>query len=410
MEEWRDSLKRFRLRVRLVRAWRGIALGGTFGALVCVAWAALDWLGWFYSEWTWLGATIAACAAAGAIVGLVLPVGSQALGDSIDRRAGLDNRIGTALGDSAGGSEFVEAQRLDALAQLHSLRPACLYPLKLDVRHAALVISCGLAALLFTLGNTPILLSKERREEREELQKSAQSVERVARPVLDDPSAAKPEERDVANDIERLAKEMRKGRIGKDAALQKANDLAHQADELSRKRYSETAKLLDQAETAKDKVAREELRRAGLEGANESQMKADPSDLDAERSRLEQSIKDLQSRIGNSGGRGGAQKAELQALLARAQRALQTLQLSERARKTLQKLFSMKEWQDLQKLAKKLSDAAQEGKNGNDTLTPEQIKKMQRELEDLAKKLKDDQAMRDYIEKLREAMNKAEGG
>jgi phage-related baseplate assembly protein len=105
-----------------------------------------------------------------------------------------------------------------------------------------------------------------------------------------------------------------------------------------------------------------------------------------------------------------SQKAALQSQLAQAQKTLQTLELSQRARETLQKMFAMKEWRDLEKLAKKLSDAAQQGKNGNDTLTPEQIKKMQKELEDLAKKLNSDQAMRDYIQKLREAMKKAEGG
>ena len=86
------------------------------------------------------------------------------------------------------------------------------------------------------------------------------------------------------------------------------------------------------------------------------------------------------------------------------------MELSEQARKTLSKLFSSKEWKALEALAKQLHKAAQEGKKGNDTLTPEQIKQMQKQLEELAKQLKDDKAMRDYIQKLREAMKKSEGG
>lgn len=410
MNEWHDSLRKFRIRVRIARAWRGFAVGATFGALLCATWAGLDWLGWYYTEWAWLGAMLATCGGVGFALGLALPVRDKALGDSIDRRAGLHNRVGTALEGPQAGLEFLHAQREDALTRLRGLRPSSLYPLKLYRLHAALVALCGLAALMFVLGNTPLLLSEERQKDREELQKSATSVERVARPVLDDVDGAKPEERDVANDIERLARELQKGRIDKDEALQKANELARKADELSRKRYGETQDLLTQAETAKDKVAREELSKQGLDGADPSQIKADPSEMGAQRRRLEQKIQDLQNRLPNAKSGAGSERSQIEAALERAEKDLQTLELSQQARKTLEKLFSMKEWQDLQKLAKKLQEAAQEGKKGNDTLTPDQIKQMQKKLEELAKQLKDDKAMRDYIEKLREAMKKAQGG
>jgi hypothetical protein len=410
MKTWADGLGKFRRRVRIARAWRGLAIGGAAGAALCAIWAGLDYFKVFYTEWAWMGILVGATALAGIVVGFLLPVRDQALGDSIDRRAELKNRLGTALLGSAGDAEFVEAQRADAREHFETLKPAKVYPLKFARPHWLLGGLCGLAALLFILGNSSVLLSKDKQRERKELKEAAERIERVAKPVLEQDDGTTPEAKSVANDLKKLARELRKGGVGKEDALQKADELAKKADELSRKKYTEADNLVNDAETAYDKAIKDELAQKGLEGADPSMMQNSEAQNNEARKQLNQKIEDLKKKLENSQGKTQAVKDALKNQLDQAKRDLQKLELSEQARKTFEKLFAMKEFQDLRKLASQLKKATQSGKQGQDKLTPEQIKELQKKLEDLAKQLKDEKAMREYIEKLRAAMKKAEGG
>ena len=60
--------------------------------------------------------------------------------------------------------------------------------------------------------------------------------------------------------------------------------------------------------------------------------------------------------------------------------------------------------------AAKLAKCAASGKQGHPTLTAEQVKEMSKKLEELAEKLKDEKAMKAYLESLKEAMKHAGAG
>src|SRR5690348_9225544 len=97
MSDFTPELRRFSQRVRLVRSWRGLALGACFGAACSAVWAALDWAGVAFADWPQLAALVGASALTGAIMGFGLKVPSRALAMSIDRRAGLEDRLSTAM-------------------------------------------------------------------------------------------------------------------------------------------------------------------------------------------------------------------------------------------------------------------------------------------------------------------------
>src|SRR5690349_9657621 len=100
-----ENLKRFEQRVRLVRAWRGLGIGLCIGGVACAVWAALDWLRITYTEWTWMGAVVAAAGLIGLIQGYFAKVPMKALSDSIDRRGGLQDRLTTSM-EVDGANDF----------------------------------------------------------------------------------------------------------------------------------------------------------------------------------------------------------------------------------------------------------------------------------------------------------------
>ncbi|RYG22485.1 hypothetical protein EON82_16940, partial [bacterium] len=115
----------FARRVRIVRAWRGAAIGACFGALVAAGWSGLDWMGRADASPAGMAMCVGVSSLIGAVAGACLRLPVKALRASVDRRARLDNRL-TA---SAVDVPFVEEIRADAQARLSTVRPSELYPL-----------------------------------------------------------------------------------------------------------------------------------------------------------------------------------------------------------------------------------------------------------------------------------------
>src|SRR5476651_2683816 len=96
MSNLSKRLKPFEKRVRFVRAWRGLAIGACAGAAGSAVWAFCDWRSVLYTEWAWMGFLTAATAVIGTFTGFFLKVPSELLASSVDRRAGLEDRLSTA--------------------------------------------------------------------------------------------------------------------------------------------------------------------------------------------------------------------------------------------------------------------------------------------------------------------------
>lgn len=491
MSQLEGSLRRFQRRVRALRAWRGAALGGCVGAVVSVALAGLDYTGLLFVSWIQLALPVAAGLIIGAAWGLLRTVSAADLADSIDRRAGLRNRLSSALENEQG--DFGEPLQADALASLCVVQPREAFPVRVSRWHGALILLLGVAALVFLLGNSPLLLSAEQKRDRVEMQEASKQVERVAKPLLDLASnqRAAEEERKLAERMNRLAAELQRGRIPKQEALAKANELAKQAEELSKERFEKSEASLARAEEQLAKIALEKLEQESGERIDPSLLAKTDEELAAERRDLQQKLDKASEQLAaQSGGmeerqkstlrsqmealkkaaRGGQlteqERKELRRLLqfdnlsAKQREALRKLldgaelsdqdrealnalanallkqleglspeerraleqqlkqvreqmrelELSEKAKKLIQDLMKRPEMREIQEILNKLKATARSGEQGAPQMSAEQMRELNKRLEQLAGMLKDEKAMREFLKHLKDAAQHAGAG
>lgn len=402
--ETNDRLKQFARRVRIARAWRWAAIGGCVGAFAAALGAAFDALRWMLVEPTALGALLLTGVALGALTGLLWRVRAEDVADSVDRRAGLQNRVRTALGTPGGA--FAEEVSEDAWRHLEHVRPRTLFPLRFGRWHTGVLALAAVAASLFLLGNTTLFLSEQKKADREALKKAAPLVERVARPDLDRMSD---QEKKLDAEMKMFAKMLERARLDRPEALQKANELAQKMDELAKERFAKAEKNLETADKALERMMRDELAKRGLEDLNPSDLMRDASQAQSQMRELEQRIQDLENKLSEQ----GLSEAERAALLkekAEAEKQLLQLKLSQDALDTFQKLFNSKEFREIMEMAKKLQKEAQAGQQGQQQLTPEQVKELEQRLEELAAQLKDPEKLKEYLDALREALKNTGAG
>ncbi|HVT13993.1 MAG TPA: hypothetical protein VHE55_17145 [Fimbriimonadaceae bacterium] len=429
------NLQSFDRRVRLVRSWKGLAIGASFGSLTAVVWAGLDWANVVYADWSGLGLVVVAGAIVGALAGLFLKVSPKSLADSIDRRADLEDRLTTSIerGDSHTG--FDDDLHADARAHLAGLKPAKLYPVRVGKWHAAALAGAALASGIFLLGNTSIMLSDQQKKDREVVKEAGQIVQRVLKPVEEDMKAAEPsaQEQRLAEELRKLAREMEKARLTKEEAMQKSNELQKQAQELTKNKAQSAEDSLAKAETALQKLERQEMEKGGAEtDQNDSQMSQQERDakasetlkqansLQRQMNALQQQMSQIQSQMHRSDTSQAERQEldkELQKLLNQQkalQRQLQSLHLSKEVQDMLRRMMENPLYKQIQELAQKMAEAAKSAKENPDqppALSKEQLEEMEKKLEELAKQLKGDKAMEEYLKALMEAMkNMKESG
>ena len=280
-------LKSFSRRVRLVRAWVGLSIGLSVGALLAVVWAGLDWANILYAEWSSLGWLVGTCGLIGLLVGAFRSVSATALADSIDRRARLENRLSTAAERSSTSGAFDDALRQDATDHLKGLKPAKLYPIRLGKWHAGAALFSILAASIFLLGNTPLLLGKDAKATRAKMQEQAAKIDHVLKPMEEEAKKGElnPAEKKLAEDLKKLSQDLKKARIDPEKALQRQNELNKEAQKLQDERFQKADQSMQTAQQAFDKMQKEKLEQRmdmdpkGMTGAEMEQAKLDLSKM-----------------------------------------------------------------------------------------------------------------------------------
>jgi DNA repair exonuclease SbcCD ATPase subunit len=430
MNDIEQRMKRFERRVRLVRSWRGMAIGLCLGAAACAVWSALDWAGIAYTDWSKLGVVLASTGVLGLVAGWFQRVSSKALSDSIDRRAGLEDRLTTSLERANVHEGFEQALHADAQKRVSELKPASLYPVRVGRWQTTAVMMSALAASIFLLGNTPILLSEDAKKAREELKQAGQAVEKITKP-LEDPkeqNEMSPEEKKLLDEMRKLNRELEKGRMDKKEALQKANELAKEAERLMKERAKMTDQNLAEAETAFDKMKKDALEQAGMGELDPKLAEMSEAERDSLESQLNEKINALQKQLSsieemiNKGKKEGMSEEDLKKLqdkkdalknqLGEAQEQLKQVKLSKDAQELLDRIAKNPIFKEIQEMAKKLAENSKSAQQkGQPSLTKEQVKQMQKRMEEMAKKLdelakqlKDDKALNEYLEKMKEAL------
>ena len=406
-------------------------MGACAGALGAAGWSALDWAGRADATPVGMAALVGVGALVGASAGLVRRLPTKALRASVDRRAGLENRLTASAMDVPFAGEIEE----DASERLGTVRSATLYPLRVGGWHAGALASVALATAIFLLGSTPLLLSPAAKAARAEMAKKGKAVERITRTQFETPEAQRETsaaERRLVEEARRLQRDLEKGRLSKEEAMQRGDALQKQAQDLAKAAAQKAEASFAAAETAMDKMERAALEKAGMGGLDPSMLQmpqgqkealqkanaAKQAGLKKERDALEKRLAEIEKRLE----RGDLSEAERKALEAErkaieakktelekaaeeAKKQGDALKLSDDARATLDKMRNHELMKEIRKLAEAMrKSAAQAAKNGRPPMTPEQRAEMKARMEALLAKLKDDKAMREYLEQMIEAM------
>ena len=406
-------------------------MGVCAGGLGAAVWSGLDWAGKADATPVGMAALVGGAAAVGASIGACLRIQESALRASVDRRAGLENRLTASVVDVP----FVEEIRADASARLESVRSATLYPMRFGRWHGGALAAMALATSIFLLGSTPLLLSSAAKAERAAMAKTGQAVERITRTQFETPEAQKEMsegERLLAQEARKLQRDLEKGRMSREEAMQKANDLEKKAQDLAKQAAGESQRSLADAETAMDKMERATLEKAGLGGADPALLQmpqgqkemlqkrnaAEQAEIKKAMAAIDKRLAEIAKKLAQKGLSEAerktleaerksleAKKSELERQAERAKKEGDALKLSDEARSTLDKMRNHELMKEIRKLAEQMQKSnAQAAKTGQPQLTPEQRADMKKRLEALLTKLKDDAAMKEYLEQMIEAM------
>lgn len=436
MSEIERKLVGFRRRVRWLQAWRFLAIGGAAGAFLSVVLSALDFFRLRYFDWPVLVAPVLVGIGIGAIYGWLRRIPIQSLADSIDRRARLQNRLGTAAEDPA---TFAEEIKGDALAHLTGLKPSTVYPVRMTRWHMGTIIMIVLAASVFLLGNTPIFMSEQQRKDQEELKRIGQEVERVAKPLLEEKAEKlSPEAKELAKKYDELSKELKKGRMPKEEAMQKANDLAKEAEKMSKEQFAKSDESLAKAQDAMKQMALEQsMAESGIKPEDLGMSKEDiqqmseqsEESLNQKAQEMSQEMNDLQRQLeAGKDAKGDPlsddMKMSMKQKLDQLKLKLKALELSQKVKDFLKKLYSQPEFKEIMEMVKKLQETNAKGQQDqltNPKMSEKEIEELQKQLdemraemekklEELADKLKDDAEMKKFLEELKNSLKECKGG
>lgn len=440
------TLKRFSRRVRVLRAWKGLGVGLSIGAILATVWSVLDWLNLFYTEWTYLGWLVGACGLLGLIAGALRGVSSKSLTDSIDRRADLKNRLSTATERTSEHSAFDDALRADASDHLGHLKPANLYPIRISRWHAGALIFSVIAASLFMLGNTPLLMGKEAKANRAKMQEDAKAIERVVKPLEEATKEGEtnPAEKKLAQELRKLSQDLHKARIKPEEAMQRQNELSKEAEKLANNRLEQTQQNLQTAQSALEQMKKEELEKlnaekmnAPLKGTTQEQMKdmhdsmtsmkekmdnlslsdeqkkelmkqlSELKKMESEADQMQKEIKDLEDKLQNKGLSDADKKALLKKLADMKKKLAKHLEMTKAMQELMDKMMNDPLMKEIQELAAKaqiiMSKAAPGASQKQRELSEAELKALQKQLDEFAKKLlADDKLMKEYLKAIRD--------
>lgn len=450
-----NAYRPFVRRIRALRAVRGALTGLAVGGGIAVLGSSFGATGALVVPAGALLLMAGVAVIIGALTGLMWPVRFDAVVRSIDRRAGLQDRLSSSR-ELPGDGAFESALREDAARALAGVRPAGTYPLRLGRMWALTALPALLAAAIYLVGNTPILLSPQERATRRAQERQAEEIRRVVMPLAQevrDQGAA--DERRLVEALEELQKDLARGRAPREEALQRANAISEDAQELSKRRAEQALATVAEAEDAMTRLALDQLARQtsrmtpdqvrALHGMSRDERDAlramGPSEAKSESHALSGQIEEVRRQSRDAKEQAAQTERQLEGLdpdgaqakalknllkrqrdrlkglekeLERLREALSKIQLSEDVREMMRKLSEHPEMSKLRDMAAKIAQEAERAKKGQQPkLTPEdiqemidQLDEMADELERLARELKDPEAMRQYLESMRKALEK----
>ncbi len=436
----RKSIARFKTRVRLLRAWRWGMISLLTGSILALMATAADQLRWidFPSLWGVYAATGALVL--GALTGFLWPTDDLALARSVDRRTGNHDRLGSALQVDESDT-FAPLLADDARRSADAMKPQAVFPFRFRRIDFAACGSCLVLAVAVYALQTDMLLSPAQKIAKKEMEKVRAQVERVVRDLEKqepgDPALSK-----LADELRRFERDLQRGKLNREEALQKAQQLADEAKQLTASRIDRAAEKVQQVHA---RTLQEQFEKSGgdlgalkdlkldrmeqmamremMEKSNASKMPSENLDektlqalgmddstsemmklTEQQREELSRAMaeerQDLQQQLENPA-LSEAQRQALQQKMEALESLAQKLQMSEDVKKALAEMQNSKEFQDLQKAMQELGDVQQKLQQG-EMPSEEELQQMQEALEQLAEQMKDPAMREQMMEAMKE--------
>ncbi len=318
------------------------------------------------------------CAAA-ALVALIWPLPDRLMAASADRRLGLWDRLGTAVGlmGEFYPSGMARAQINDAVRHLSELTPWRAYPLRFDRRAKVMVGCLALLAVVELAPIPPLLLSAREQEEQAELRLVAQEFKPAVEELNEQADEAEDEETDeAAKRLERLTQRMERGSVTKRAALLELAELGDKLDRLDKEIKPPSLKTARVAAQQVGERGREELAKRAEELAERARKQGNRE--------LEKQMREAAEKARKAAN--ASQMRELGAELEQAAAQTGTMLAPAAVLDTVAVAIAGEEWDEA---LNALGDL-QEMLSGDDIeLTEEQARELAERMEELAEKLKD---------------------
>jgi myosin heavy subunit len=286
------------------------------------------------------------------------------------------------------------------------VKPASVYPIRLSKWHGGLLAGGVLTSSIFLLGNSGILLNSDQKKDRASLQAAAPAVERVAKPLLEKPNRDA-EEKSLSEKLLQYEAELQKGRISKQEAMQEANELAKQADELSHHKLEQSQKDATTASQALEKMSQSALEKEGLSQSESGAYKS-PEEAQEAEAALQKQIQAIQRQLNEGKGTNGAKLSESEkaALTEKLKQLEHQLELSQKAKEFLDRLSQNPEWKKLQEMMAKSAGMCR----NPGSMSDEDLKKMIAALEKMADQYKTDEEISKMLKEMEEALKNAGQG
>ncbi|MEN6357267.1 MAG: hypothetical protein ABFD83_09310 [Armatimonadota bacterium] len=396
--ELKNFIKRLRHRVRLLLAERYALFGAGGGAIVSAILALLSLrYDALISYALWIG-VVALGAALGALWGLVHRLDDLSVAAAVDKRAGLKERISTAVMLPHSDSRPAESAVItDAISHTSGLRPKDVFPHRFGLPHGAFGITLILLAAAILLPQMPAMQSGTRRQEVQVMKREGVKLEKIAKDIHKQTSSKHEELRNLANKLNTLGKKMQTGRMTRKQAMLKTRKLSKQIKEqqdLLAKQNS-AAKPMDQAQLEMQKASEQLAQKMAEELAKKENI---PLSEAMKKLPTDQRMAELARKEGPLS---ESERKELEKLVSKYANPNSGLPVPSELAEAMAKLAQNKDYQKAAELMRKLAQRL-----NSSNMSKQDKEALKKQMEALAKALKNTdldklaKAMRENAEKL----------
>jgi len=374
----------------------GAAIGAVVSALIAVLSLRFDFL---INYGLWIGA-VALGAIIGVAWGLLRKISDLAVASAVDKRAGLKERLSTAItlpdpdsSLSTSHSQPAESAVIsDAVSHISGVKPNEVFAHQFGKPHASFAIALIILAAAIFVPQMPIVQSKTRRQEVRVMKQEGVKLQKIAKDVRKQTSGKHAEMQKLANKLDALGKKMETGRMTRKQAMLKTRKLSKeikaQQDMLAKqnsftKPMSQAQLEMQRASDQLTKKMAEELAKKENIPLAEAMKKLPTDQRMAELARKEGPLSE-------------SERKELEKLVSKYANQDSGLQMPTELAEALSKLAENKDYQKAAEIMRKL---AQKLNSGNMCKADKEALKKQ--MEALAKALKNTD-----LNKLAEAMRK----